>query len=175
MAHRVLGKLSLLLLATTMLLGPVLSSRALAGDKVTLTITAEGLPSFVQVKVFVNGTQLEGMLSSANPIVLRVDRGTMVSVTAEERVEGQFGFLYIRKSITLAGQNEPVLSLALTSDMNLVVRFETSHILLQPIFWPLYGIVIATTVLIAVRRRARREGTKQEATSRKEPQPPATQ
>lgn len=165
MAPRTMGSLSLCLLTLALLLGPVLAAEPLADDKVLLTIAAEGLPPNTEVRVFINGVQLQDLLSPARPLVLVFDRGTVVSISAEERVEGQLGFLYIRKSIRLSGQSQEVSTITLESDTGVVIEFETSHILLQPIFWPLYGIAIATALLIAVRRMTRGEGAGQASRS----------
>jgi len=143
------------------LLSPLLVHPTLADDKVTLTVTADGLPPSVQVGLFVNGSAIPTPLSSSTPVVLRFERGSTVSIGSDERADGQWGFIYVRESITLAGSNEPVSTLTLSSDTSLVVHFATSHALLQPIFWPLYGIVAATAALIAVRRWARRDTARQ--------------
>jgi len=156
MALRTMGGLSSCLLVLAVLLSSVLAASPLADDRVTLTITAEGLPPASEVKVFINGIQYQDLLTPERPLVLRFDLGTVVSISAEERVDGQWGFLYIRKSITLLGRTEQVSTITLESDTTVVVQFEASHILLQPIFWPLYGIVIATAVLVAVRKMTRK-------------------
>ena len=161
MAHRALSVLALQVVMFAMLLSPMLIRPTLADDKVTLTVTSDGLPSPIQVRLFVNGSAIPTLLSSSNPVVLSFDRGVTISISSDERVEGQWGFIYVRKSITLAGSNEPVSTLTLSSDTSLVIHFETSHTLLQPIFWPLYGIVAATAALIAVRRWARRDTARQ--------------
>lgn len=161
MAHRTSSVLPLQVVMLAILLGPMLIRPVLADDKVTLTVTSDGLPSPVQVRLFVNGSAIPTPLSSSNPVVLRLDRGVTISISSDERAEGQWGFIYVRESITLAGSNEPVSTLTLSSDTSLVVHFETSHTLLQPIFWPLYGIVAATAALIAVRRWARRDTARQ--------------
>jgi hypothetical protein len=161
MAHRASSVLALQVLMIAMLLSPLLVRPTLADDKVTLTVTSDGLPSPIQVRLFVNGSAIPTLLNSSSPVVLRLDRGVTISISSDERVEGQWGFIYVRGSITLAGSNEPVSTLILSSDTSLVVHFETSHILMQPIFWPLYCIVAATAVLIAVRRWARRDMARQ--------------
>lgn len=161
MAHRTSSVLPLQVVMLAILLSPMLIRPVLADDKVTLTVTSDGLPSPVQVRLFVNGSAIPTPLSSSSPVVLRLDRGVTISISSDERAEGQWGFIYVRESITLAGSNEPVSTLTLSSDTSLVVHFETSHILLQPIFWPLYCIVVATAVLIAVRRWARRDTARQ--------------
>jgi len=159
----------MLLVVMAMLLSSVFVGQVLADDKVTLTVTSDGLPSPTQVKLFVNGSATPTSLSSDNPVVLRLDKGVTVSISSEERVEGQLGFIYVMKSITLAGSNEPISTLTLSSDTNLVVHFETSHTLLQPIFWPLYALVGATAVLIAVRRWARRDTARQDQSKERRP------
>jgi len=156
MALRTMGGLSSFLLVLAVLLSSVLAAEPLADDRVTLTITAEGLPPASEVKVFINGVQYQDLLSPERPLVLRFDRGTVVSISAEERVYGQWGFLYVRRSITLSGQSEQMSTITLESDTTVVVQFETSHILLQPIFWPLYGVVIAATLLVAVRKMTKK-------------------
>lgn len=156
MALRTLGSLLPCLLMLTVTVSSVLAAEPLADDRVTLTIVVAGLPPASEVKVFINGIQYQDLLTPEKPLVITFDRGAVVSVSADERVDGQLGFLYVRKSITLLGQSQQVSTITLDSDTTVVVKFETSHILLQPIFWPLYGIVIATAVLVAVRRMTRK-------------------
>jgi len=156
MAHKQATFPLLLLFTLAAVVGSTLAAEPASEDKVTLTIAAEGIPSTVSVRLFLNGTQAQDLLTSADPVVLEFAKGTTISISAEERVEGQLGFIYIRKSITRSESGEQVSMLTLLSDADIIVRFETSHILLQPIFWPLYATVIATAVLIAVRRWTRR-------------------
>jgi|GEM_PF-2465099 len=161
MAHRASSVTLLGLVLLAALLSPILVHPTFADDKVTLTVTVDGLPPSVQVRIFVNGSGIPNPLSSSTPVVLRFDRGETVLISSDERVDGEWGFIYLRKSITLPDSNEPISTLTLSEDTNLVVHFETSHILLQPIFWPLYCIVVATAILIAVRRWARKDTARQ--------------
>jgi len=163
MVPRVMGCAAISVMIALLLSGSTVALRTLTDEEVTLTITAQGLPSPAQARVFINGTQVQDLLSSSSPVVLRLQKGVTISIGVEERVEGQFGFLYMRKSVTLADSGSPVSVLTLASDTNIVATFESSHTLLQPIFWPLYGLVIATTFLILVRRWARKASSQQDA------------
>lgn len=133
-----------------------LTPTALAEEEVKLTIVAEGLPQDVNAKVYINQTAIPFPLNGSSremPIVLSFRKGTRVEIDTEDRVQGSWGTIYVRKGVFIHGTSNAANKITLDSDITVVGRYEWSHFLLQPMLWPFYAITMAIVLLLLVRRR----------------------
>ena len=133
---------------------------AIGEEEVKLVIVSEGLPADINAKIFINQTAVSVPLNGSGPAVLRFKKGTRVDIDIEDRVQGRFGTIYLKKGLFASGTSVPVGQLVLTADTTLLARYEWSHLLLQPMFWPLYALIGAALILIAVRRIYASDSTK---------------
>lgn len=122
------------------------------GEQVKLTIIAEGLPPDVNSKIFVNQTWTGVLLNGSKPAILHFKRGTKISIDVEDRVAGHFGTIYLERELVFHGMSTEAKQIVLNSDVTLLARYEWSHMLLQPMLWPLYCLIAAVLILLLVRR-----------------------
>lgn len=129
---------------------------AIAEEEVKLTIVADGLPQSVNAKVYINQTAIPWPLNGSSkerPIVLSFGKGTRVEIDIEDRVQGSWGTIYVKKGVFVQGTSNAISQITLDSDVTVTCSYEGSHFLLQPMLWPFYAIILAVVLLWLVRRR----------------------
>jgi hypothetical protein len=136
------------LLQIALIITPILGSpQPTGGDVVILRIRVDGLPPNVSSRVYLNGTSswLDGRqltVNSSGPLTIELRRGSTVTVALDLQISDSLGNIYTLSWIEYGGNRYRVVTLKVDQDVELFASYNWSHLLLHPLLWPFYALLI---------------------------------
>ncbi|MGQ9514741.1 MAG: hypothetical protein ACUVTL_06805 [Thermoproteota archaeon] len=152
--------ISLIAILSTIYLAPMFSPALsqFSPSETRIVVIITGLPEGKEVRVYINGSE-SGTASIASPIIYALPRGSIITLTADIYVEGSWGYRYeligvraFKEGFQGSTSPETQPSIELDSDLVIIMcEYSSYHILLSPLFVPLYALLILIGILSIVR------------------------
>lgn len=146
------------LLQLALVIAPSLCSpQTSEGDVVTISIRVLGPPPNVSSRVYLNGTSptLGGRqltVNSSKPLTITLRRGSTISIALDAELSDSLGNVYTLSWIEYDGNKHtidnkyPGVTFRADRDVELSASYSWSHVLLSPLLWPFYALLLLLVV-----------------------------